>query len=703
MKRKISIITCFIFILFCFNSVFAKKVEIKLAEQVALNFYLERFNAINHSGVKTVSISERYTVKDNSEDMYYVFNIENNGFIIVSADDVVYPILGYSFESAYSEQNQPPQFIYWMNAYKQQISNAIKSKLSSTPEIESEWARLKFKPDEFFSEKNIKAVTPLLLSTWSQGDCYNDLCPLDATSSAGNGRVWAGCVATTMAQVMYYYRYPSQGLGSHSYYSAYGLLSANFGDSTYDWNAMTNSCNGSNIAISTLLYHCGVAVDMNYDPNGSSADMEYAVNSMVTYFKYSSTIDYSYKHDYSNTQWETLLKTELNNKRPIMYAGYGSTSGGHAFVCDGYQGTNYFHFNWGWSGNYDGYFYLNALNPAGADFTQDQEAIYNIYPGSGYPYYCVDTKTLTSLVGSVEDGSGPSNYQNNSDCSWLIAPPCVDHINLFFDDFSTEAVNDVMTIYDGSNASAPVLATVSGTNFPPSVSSTGPAMFIKFTTNGSLVSSGWHVNYTTTLPVYCGVTTLTTASDTFTDGSGTCNYNNSAVCRWQIEPTNAGSVTLHFTDFNTEPVKDIVRIVDPVTSTTLATYSGPNIPASVTSNSGKMLIYFVSNSSITAAGWTAYYTSTPSGLEDFNTVKELSVYPNPVKYQLHISFSIPDGKDATLQLLDIIGQTVYTEELASNTGSFSKDIDASLLSKGIYNLRIITTSGETINKKVVIE
>ena len=701
MKRKIQITACFIFILFCFNSVFAKKVEIKLAEQVALNFYLERFNAINHSGLKTVSISERYTVKDNSENVYYIFNIGNNGFIIVSADDVVYPILGYSFESTYSEQNQPPQFIYWMDTYKRQILNAIKSKLSSTPEIESEWTRLQVKPDEFSSEKNIKAVTPLLLSTWDQGDCYNDLCPLDDTSSAGNGIVWAGCVATAMAQVMYYYRYPLQGQDSNSYYSSYGVLSANFGNTTYDWNAMTNSCNGSNIAISTLLYHCGVSVDMNYGPNGSGiSDMGDAANSLVTYFKYSSSIQFDYKDMYSNVQWENILKNEFDNNRPVLYAGFGD-DGGHAFVCDGYQGTNYFHFNWGWSGYANGYFYLNALNPGANDLTQYQQAIYNIYPGSGYPYNCAGTETLTSLVGSFEDGSGPSNYQNNSDCSWLIAPTCIKHINLFFDDFNTEAVNDVMTIYDGSNASAPVLATVSGTTFPLSVSSTGPTMFIKFTTNGSLTSSGWHVSYKTTFPAYCGVTTLNAISDTFTDGSGTCDYNSSTVCRWQIEPPNAGSVTLHFTDFNIEPVYDFVKIVDPVTSTVLATYSGPNIPASVTSNSGKMLIYFVSNSSITAAGWTAYYTATV-GLENFIKIKKLTVFPNPADDLLHISFDTEGADKICVNLINSIGKLVFAENFISAFGKMTREIDVSSLAKGIYNLRIIT-SDETINKKVVIE
>ncbi|MFA4851669.1 MAG: CUB domain-containing protein, partial [Bacteroidales bacterium] len=399
-----------------------------------------------------------------------------------------------------------------------------------------------------------------------------------------------------------------------------------------------------------------------------------------------------------------LIRTELDNKRPVLYSGFDPSPpySGHAFVCDGYQGTNYFHFNWGWSGYYNGYFYLSSLNPGGNDLSSGQEAVIGIYPGSGYPYNCTGTKTLTSLVGSFEDGSGPSNYQNNSDCGWLIAPACVVHINLFFDDFSTEAVNDVMTIYDGSNASAPVLATVSGTNFPSSVSSTGPTMFIKFTTNGSNTSSGWQVSYTTTFPTYCGITTLNAASNTFTDGSGNCNYNNSAVCQWRLEPTNAGSVTLHFIDFNTEPVNDFVKIVDPVTSTVLATYSGPNIPASVTSNSGKMLIYFVCNSSITAAGWTAYYTSTPSGLEDFNTVKGLSVYPNPVNDKLHVSFDIIGVSDAQVDLININGQVACSEKVNISSGIYTKDFDVSLLAKGIYNLRIIT-SDETINKKVVIE
>ncbi|NTW34294.1 MAG: hypothetical protein HGB12_17025, partial [Bacteroidetes bacterium] len=342
-------ILCIAF-LFCsvYNqSVYAKKVEIEQAKLVAVNFYLEQ--SVTTLSSKSVSITGNYKISNNSLILYYIFNFSNNGFVIVAADDALTPILGYSYESVYTEQNQPSQFISWMDSYKKQISKAITSNYIATPEIKAAWERLNVKLKDFKAVKEIQATTPLLLSKWSQDECYNDLCPADAAGPGG--KCYVGCVATAMGQVMYYYRYPNQGQGSHSYYSNYGNLSVNFGTSTYDWNAMTNSCDISNSAIAKLLYHCGVSVDMNYAPDASGAYMDDAKDALKNHFKYSSNIQIADKDSYTSTAWENLLKNELDNKRPVLYSGDDVNDGGHAFVCDGYQGTNYFHFDWGWAGN----------------------------------------------------------------------------------------------------------------------------------------------------------------------------------------------------------------------------------------------------------------------------------------------------------------------------------------------------------------
>ncbi len=703
MKTRNLFFICLVVVIFCFNNVFAKKVDIIMAKQVAFNFYVE--HSMVPISAKSLSITENFSISENTNILYYVFNFSNDGFAIVAADDVIQPVLGYSYEGKYNDHNQSPEFIYWTGTYKQQIIYAITSNILPTAEIDAAWAHLNVTPDKFSPMKEIMAVSPLLTSTWNQDACYNDLCPADASSTA-EGHAWAGCVAVAMGQVMNYYRYPTTGQSSHGYNSPnYGYLSANFGATTYNWSGMANSCTASNNYIATLLYHCGVSVNMNYGPTGSSALSGDVPSALVTYFKYSSSITYKTKSSYSDVNWENILKTELDNKRPMIYRGVSTTLGGHAWVCDGYQGTNYFHMNWGWSGTYNGYFYLNSLVPgSGYDLTQQQEAICNIYPGSGYPTNCSGQVTVTPEIGNIEDGSGPSNYQNNLDCSWLISPTVlIDHLRITFESLNTEATNDKVIIYDCPNTSSPVLGTYSGTSLPSLITSTSPSVLVRFTTNGSVTSSGWRLNYTSVYPVFCsGLVTLTNASGTISDGSGSSNYNNSSNCRWQIQPPNAVSITLHFLNFNTELTNDKVIISDPVHSTTLGTFSGTSLPADVTSPSGQMLVRFTTNTSITSTGWSASYNSIISGVEDYSIVKGLSVFPNPANNHLYVSFRVTDGKNVKLQMFNITGQEVYTDELSGSMDKYSKDIDVSQLSKGIYNLRIIA-SGEKVNKKVVVE
>ena len=225
-------------------------------------------------------------------------------------------------------------------------------------------------------------VAPLLATTWNQGCDYNADCPVDGDGPCGH--VWAGCVATAMAQVMKYWAHPAQGTGSHGYtHSDYGYQYADFSAATYDWAGMPDDYGEDDIA--ELLYHCGVGLEMDYSPWGSGAytgtyGYPNVVSVLEDYFDYDPELDYLYKSDYSTYAWNSMLRNQLDAGRPLVYRGQGS--GGHAFVCDGYQGGNYFHFNWGWSGSYNGYYYLNDLTPGGYEFTIDQGAIFDIRPNA---------------------------------------------------------------------------------------------------------------------------------------------------------------------------------------------------------------------------------------------------------------------------------------------------------------------------------
>ena len=231
------------------------------------------------------------------------------------------------------------------------------------------------------------------------------------------------------------------------------------------------------------------------------------------------------------------------------------------------------------------------------------------------PTPCTGTTTLTANTGSFSDGSGTSNYLNNTNCSWLIQPTNGQNVVLNFTSFDTENNFDFVTIYDGPNASSPQLARYSGTGTPASVTSTGPNMFVIFSTDGSVTRQGWDANYITTTAssTSCsGLTTLTAPTGIVTDGSGTGNYGNNSNCTWLIQPTGVATVTASFNALRTQLFSDRVSIYDGVNSsgTLLGIFSGGTLPtATLTANTGSMFIEFISNATVVDQGWEIAYTS----------------------------------------------------------------------------------------------
>lgn len=393
--------------------VFGKTVDEKTARTVAVNYLVAQSGQALQG--KPLSLSLGYSclslgntmLKGASIPLYYVFNLNlSGGFIIISGDDIVYPVLAYSYETNFDPNNIPPNVAAWLKGYEDQISFAISRQMNATPEIQSEWSSLTngFLPDQTF--KSSQVINPLIATLWDQSPFYNALCPFDNSFS---DRTVTGCVATAMAMVMKFFNFPPSGAGNHSYSTTrYGTLSANFGGTTYNWASMPNTVTSANSAVATLMYHCGVSVDMDYNVGSQGGSSAYVISSaspvtncteyaLKTYFGYASTIQGLKRANYTNAEWISLLKAELNASRPIIYAGFG-TGGGHCFVCDGYNDSEYFHFNWGWSGNYDGYFLIDALNPGGTGtgggtggYNDGQQALVGIHPpltsGGGSKYF----------------------------------------------------------------------------------------------------------------------------------------------------------------------------------------------------------------------------------------------------------------------------------------------------------------------------
>lgn len=376
-------------------SLFAEHVDPETARKVATTF-------LNNNGAKSNQLVD--LSKAAGFPNLYIFSGEE-GFVVMSADDCVKPILGYSLTGKFVAENMPENVNSWLQGYNDEIQYAIENGVKSTAEGKQVWNDLiQGKAGAF---RTTAVVEALVKTTWDQHTPYNNLCPYD---SDDNKKTLTGCVATAMAQIMNYWKFPSQGLGSHSYipsnHPKHGVQFADFGATTYDWNNMLNSYSGSSYsdtqanAVATLMYHCGVSVDMDYDYSqtqsshiGSSASTYNVMYALENYFNYAPCMHYESKVSHSEGEWITMLKQELDNQRPLQYRGNKTTGGGHSFVCDGYDDKNYFHFNWGWSGNFNGFYSVKTLCPDAA-YTKDQEAIFGIQPISG-------NQRPTTLVANV--------------------------------------------------------------------------------------------------------------------------------------------------------------------------------------------------------------------------------------------------------------------------------------------------------------
>ena len=348
----------------------AGPVDAITARKVATNFLSQK----SGHAVDLVDVTSQMPYRH----IYFFVEPNGNGNVILSADDRAIPVLGYSTNTTFDPADLPAHIDLWFRHYDEELSYIIANDLEATDEITAEWSRLIKGLPEPAERAREKSVSPLLTTTWGQGSnstrTYNYKCP----DSSGY-KPYAGCTAVATAQVMKYWNHPTTGRGSHSYVPRFtnSTVSANFGNTTYAWSSMPNSLSSSSTttqrdAVALLMFHIGVAVEMDYGTSGSGAatvnygSLSYpsAENALVTHFKYSSSTHSVAKSDFTDAQWKALLKAELDasTPRPILYSGY-DVSAGHSFVLDGYDNSGKFHVNWGWSSRYDNYYEMGALNP----------------------------------------------------------------------------------------------------------------------------------------------------------------------------------------------------------------------------------------------------------------------------------------------------------------------------------------------------
>lgn len=352
----------------------AKHVDPETARKVATTF-------LNNNGAKADLLTD--LSKEAGFPNLYILNA-SPGYVVMAADDCVKPILGYSLTGKFEVEGMPENLKGWLQGYNDQIQDAIDHNAKASAQWTKEWEILTSgKPG---MAKSTPVVSPLLSSKWNQNAPYNNLCP---------GGSVTGCVATAMAQIMYFWKYPAKGIGSHTYtHDNYGVQSADFNATSYDWTHMTDTYSSSSsaqakLAVATLMYHCGVALEMDYSPSSSSAYSSRVAPSLINFFNYESTAQHIKREDINNdVVWKNMMRSELDAGRPIEYSGSGS--GGHSFVCDGYSTDDYFHFNFGWGGYCDDANYTidnlypgpGGIGSGGGTYNNDQAATIGIQPSS---------------------------------------------------------------------------------------------------------------------------------------------------------------------------------------------------------------------------------------------------------------------------------------------------------------------------------
>ena len=348
----------------------AKPIDRSLALTAAQKFATTQF-AIERATPELV-----YTGQNEA---FYVFNLSDHNFVIIAGDDAHRPVIGYSDESSFDASNIPPALAYYLDGVAEcmlQLRHAV-----ATPDVALEWASV-LEHGRLMSRHGGRGTGYFCQTKWNQDYPYNCCCPDDPAGSGGHAIV--GCLATAMSQLMRFWAYPAQGIGSHCYvHETYGEICADFGNTTYDWDNMpnvlnSNSTDAEKLATGTLCFHCGVTIDMGYGPDGSGGASGPIPGVMHTYFNYCDAIVQLSRNDFETETWKTMVREQFDMGWPMYYGGC-QDGGCHAFVCDGYDDNDMFHFNLGWGGGSDGWYLIDD-----APYTHPADAMFNFVPSEVY-------------------------------------------------------------------------------------------------------------------------------------------------------------------------------------------------------------------------------------------------------------------------------------------------------------------------------
>ncbi|WP_077196495.1 thiol protease/hemagglutinin PrtT [Prevotella ihumii] len=441
--------------------IYADKVSKSQAQQIAQQFLATKA----HRGIKAhfAAMPKKFMAQNTTPDFapFYVYNAENNGgFVIVSGDDAVGQVLGYSDKGSFSLEGAPANVVAMFKMFARAVENAAK-KAPTGP-----------KEDAYPTQGKV-VVAPLLGNIqWGQDAPFNTQFPTytmvekDHTGKTQTitRNYYVGCVATAMAQIMRFHQYPEQGKGTLTYKPKMsrdgkdiGLgnpITVDFSASHYDWSKMpqymeqNNADKEQNKQVATLSQNVATSVYMSFDNKGSGTLSQFVRKALIEYFGYDKGINYIARDYYTTPEWMKLIKAELDAHRPVFYSASNEDGlGGHAFVCDGYDDKDYVHINWGWYGRSNGYFNVSALNPQdlgiganGGGYNLQQEIITGIQrptatsPKYVYPLYCM-TRSVANYFDykKIVDCMTTLKYNEAYDFNGELASVLVDKNNNIVD------------------------------------------------------------------------------------------------------------------------------------------------------------------------------------------------------------------------------------------------------------------------------
>ncbi len=668
MKKILTILTIS---LLTAASLIGNPVSVQDAQTVASNFY----NLKSQGQRSSASPALLYTrVEADGTVDFYVFGFAPaRGFVIVTANNNLTPVIGYSVESNFNTQFDKTGLNEWMNHAASHIHAAIQNNAPANAQINSEWNA--YAQEININQAKSQVVTPLLSTMWGQDTFYNQYCPYNSTD---HQTCATGCVATSMAQIMKYWNYPSQGTGSFGYDNVppnylwnYGVQSANFAGTTYNWNLMPNQVTGANSNIAALMYQCGVAVEMSYGDLNQGGSAAYtlaseapawkhtAQSAFATYFSYNpSTLKGIVEANYTASAWVTMLKTELIEGRPVQYVGYDTIFGGHAWVCDGFDENDMFHMNWGWNGAGNGYFSLSSLSSEGYNFSTKEAALIGIQPNVTLPVQASPSKAAIcagETVMLIARGPALSTY-SWSPADGIDCPTCA----------TASATPATTTTYVVTVDSAGFRTSVSFTVYVQALPKIDTVIVHDVTTYGGNDGS----------------------IDIVSNQSGkvlSFNWNNGETSPF-INTLTEGVYALTVTD-NTgcsllfsQPVTQPHATIAPATHLTPGTYT--NLYGNFTPN--------VSSSSVSSELSGAAET----GINDVDNKETLKIYPNPANSQVCVELGNTD--EASLTVRNSLGQVMFNHAISA----IQTQIDLTSFSSGVYFIELIQ-AGKTSVKEFV--